>query len=146
MVVKCWRKDTKLASDGSGSKCWIIQVLLIWFWKVHFYCIFLHTFEDCETWKNIQQLDRSGLSTGFRVLEPITNEDVVLVMQFHMHQNKFAEKKSLTYLYLVIYCEDFKPIVVNGSKQFSNFWNRLYVHFIGCACKVWISPLFEKFL
>ena len=56
------------------------------------------------------------------------------------------KKKSLTYLYLVIYCEDFKPIVVNGSKQFSNFWNRLYVHFIGCACKVWISPLFEKFL
>ena len=40
-----------------------------------------------------------GLSTGFRVLEAITNEDVVLVMQFHMHQNKFAEKK-IAYLSL----------------------------------------------
>ena len=53
-------------------------------------------------------------------------------------------KKSLTYLYLVIYCEDFKPIVVNGSKQFSNFWNRLFIS-LGVLVKFELAHYLRNF-
>ena len=54
------------------------------------------------------------------------------------------KKKSLTYLYLVIYCEDFKPIVVNGSKQFSNFWNRLFIS-LGVLVKFKLAHYLRNF-
>ena len=57
---------------------------------------------------------------------------------------EFREKKSLTYLYLVIYCEDFKPIVVNGSKQFSNFWNRLFIS-LGVLVKFKLAHYLRNF-